>query len=735
MKQLLAQTGITYFSVLAVAFYVSVTATVIIGAVGLIAGIVLLCIEKTRRTVFIPAMAFAAALACIVNIGYTFIFVTPVTEKYAYSEHEIEATLIEEPYKAYSMHYYRLRVNEIDGEEASFDLLLKTGRVLDVDVDDTMYFSAPVEKVQNNYYISKGCYLMSDVYTLSYDAQEAESHTLYYHAVRLRKKLRIAFDRLLPHDCASLCKAVFIGDKYALDLDIRDSFRFAGASYFIVISGMHFAILCLLLYRLLRRANRWLRFCVLMVFIAVYMAVTGFQPSVMRSGVMMAVFVFGNTIYRQTFSLNHLGFAGFLLPLLMSPYAAGDVGLILSFYATMSILLWADPLSKKLCRTDEFDNIIHADYTAFFKRGCEQKPTARLIRTDIYNRFAMILSVGLAANILVFPISVFIFGAFSLVTLLSSVLLYLAIYCIVVLSLFMSVVFLIMPLRFIAVIISYPLLWLCRYVLWVVGGLGSLPFAYVKVNFPAFYVWLCLTILLGIWVLIPRNGYKRLPKAAAISAVLLAAAVVTNTIISVSTLRLEVYDCGKGICAGVNSGGRLYLVSMDAESREFYSVLNTLSSKYGGAQVVLCKNERQAEKLSNYSSGEFAFSDYLLYDSDADVGGRVISFEDNSTFLLDDDLTLRVVMSGKRAVPLIEAGDRRILIIPPKAEIGDIPEPWLDADTVVMSEIIDEADDLSGADLVISDLPDAAEKTADALGDGFDNLFLTYQGDVYIDLR
>ena len=149
----------------------------------------------------------------------------------------------------------------------------------------------------------------------------------------------------------------------------------------------------------------------------------------------------------------------------------------------------------------------------------------------------------------------------------------------------------------------------------------------------------------------------------------------------------------------------------------------------------MCKNERQAEKLSNYSSGEFAFSDYLLYDSDADVGGRVISFADNSTFLLDDDLTLRVVMSGKSAVPLIEAGDRRILIIPPKAVIGDIPEPWLDADTVVMSETIDGADDLSGADLVISDLPDAAEKTADALGDGFDNLFLTYQGDVYIDLR
>ena len=172
MKRLLAQTGITYFSVLAIAFFVSDTATIIIGACALIAGIIFLLIKKTRRSIFIPAMAFAAVLACAVNIGYTSFFVTPVVEKYADDEHEIRAVLIEEPYKAYSMHYYRLKVTEADGEEASFRLLLKTGRPLDADPDDTITFTALTEKVENDYFITKGYYLVSDCYHLSYDVEE-----------------------------------------------------------------------------------------------------------------------------------------------------------------------------------------------------------------------------------------------------------------------------------------------------------------------------------------------------------------------------------------------------------------------------------------------------------------------------------------------------------------------------------------------------------------------------------
>ena len=95
--------------------------------------------------------------------------------------------------------------------------------------------------------------------------------------------MRNALDSFLPADCAALCRAVLIGDKYALSPDTRDHFRYAGASYFIVVSGMHFAVVIMLLFRLMKRLNRWVRFALIMAFIVLYAAVTGFQSSVLRA--------------------------------------------------------------------------------------------------------------------------------------------------------------------------------------------------------------------------------------------------------------------------------------------------------------------------------------------------------------------------------------------------------------------------------------------------------------------
>ena len=110
--------------------------------------------------------------------------------------------------------------------------------------------------------------------------------------------MRESFDRLLPEDEAALCKAVFVGDKYAMDPADRDNFRYAGASYFIVISGMHFAVLSMLLFRLFKKIrNRWITLALVLGFIVVYAFVTGFQPSVLRSGIMVIFTVIGMTVY------------------------------------------------------------------------------------------------------------------------------------------------------------------------------------------------------------------------------------------------------------------------------------------------------------------------------------------------------------------------------------------------------------------------------------------------------
>ena len=742
MKRLLAQIGITYFSVLAAAFYLPSDAILIIGIIALILAAVLFLRRNMRKKIFPPLMALAAVIACCVNLGYTTLHVQPLVDKYAGEEHAVVAVLKDEQYKAYSKFYNRLETISIDGEAVHTKFLLKTPHSIDADPDDEIRFTSELDSVENNYYRSKGYYLVADDYDIECEVTAAESHSLYYHAIQLRQKLRSALDRLLPDDCAALCKAVFIGDKYALDLDVRESFRYAGASYFIVVSGMHFAVLTMMVFGLLKLLRkRWITLGITLLFILLYMAVTGFQPSVMRSGLMMTLAIIGFTIRRQAFPLNHLGFAGLVLPIIFTPYGAGDIGLILSFYATLSILLWATPIAKKLCFTSPYGHIYQFKFnslvTEFSRsdRKVDETNVSHLRLKKLYNAIAGVLSVSLAANILVIPISFFVFGAFSLVTLLSALLLYIPIYLILLLSLIVCILYWIPILKYLAIALSYPLICLCRFVLWIVEALGSLPFAYVKITSVVYYIWLIVTILLVIWVLYPRNGCKRLPIAALCSALLLIIMMLGHTFLNWNTLRLEVCDCGDGICTGVDSGGKLYLLSTDAKSRELYQALGDLSSRYRGAEAVICKNARQAEKLINYSSGKFAISDYLLYDKDGNENPGTICVENGGTYILDDSLIIRTVISKDHVIVYADAGEKTILIIPNGAKAEDIPEEWHTPDIMILSKNYNAAENISCTDLIICNTDKESTKITDKLRDHYENVYYTYQGEIRRDLR
>lgn len=750
MKRLLAQIGITYFSVLAAAFYLSDFVVMIIGGAAALLVLLFFIIKKARQTIFLPAMAVAALIACIVNIGYTALIVMPYIERYGDSVHTVRAELADEAYRSYSKYYYKLNVKEIDGEKVGQKLLLKTIHPLEAETDDILTFTSELKVTDNNYYRAKGYLLNADCIETNIEVKPAVQHSLYYHALQLRKYMRKALDSVLPKDCAALCRAVLIGDKYALGTEVRDNFRYAGASYFIVVSGMHFAVICLLIERLLKRVNRWARLVIMLVFILAYAAITGFQPSVLRSGIMMTMLMIGNTIRRQTYPLNHLGVAGIVMPFIVSPYGAGDIGLILSFYATMAILLWAGPLAKKLCRKDEYGNILtfrigglaHSckqRINDLFSKDKAKKPekqpfSFKLWLIKLYNAIALMLSVSLAANILTFPISVFVFREFSLVTLMSALLLYWEIYLILILSLLVCVFFWFRPF---AALLSFPLMWLCRLVLWIVDGLASLPFSHIRISQEFVYVWTIVTVLLGAAVILYRNHYRYLKTAALCSAIILLTGCVLYEALRIPVLSLEVYPCGSGICAGVNSGGHLHLLSMDARSKALYGVWDSLYYRFDCADSAFCRDEKHLRNYQMYRDDEFAISAIMLYDKKGlyEDEENIVSFDRDSVFIPDDDIIMNVSVKNDTAIAFINAGDKTILLIPDGCTIGDIPPERQQADIIIITKAFAGMERLRCESLIISDEVMAARRTADAMKACYQQVYFTDHGDVRCRLR
>ncbi len=154
--------------------------------------------------------------------------------------------------------------------------------------------------------------------------------------------MKSSLQTLLPSDYSSMCSAVLLGDKMSLPQNIRNSFTQTGSSFLIVVSGMHMAVIASVGLFFIKKltSNKLLHFITAFIFVLAFMAVTGFTPSVVRSGIMIIIYYSAAVFLRTSDAVNSLGIAALFL-LLPNPYAVGDVGLVLSFSATLGIILWS----------------------------------------------------------------------------------------------------------------------------------------------------------------------------------------------------------------------------------------------------------------------------------------------------------------------------------------------------------------------------------------------------------
>src|SRR5436309_13040442 len=122
------------------------------------------------------------------------------------------------------------------------------------------------------------------------------------------------------------------------------------------ISGLHIALLAGVLVELLRvlQIPRGLCGWLVIPLIWFYTAATGWQPSAIRSTIMMTVIIVGWALKRPSDLLNSLAAAGFII-LLWDPQQLFQASFQLSFFVLLSIALLLPPIEKirqRLLQTD-----------------------------------------------------------------------------------------------------------------------------------------------------------------------------------------------------------------------------------------------------------------------------------------------------------------------------------------------------------------------------------------------
>ncbi|RCX22720.1 competence protein ComEC [Fontibacillus phaseoli] len=205
----------------------------------------------------------------------------------------------------------------------------------------------------------------------------------------LRDRLGVTVGKLFPGWQAGYMKGLIIGLADDLEPEKYAQFTNLGLTHILAISGSHVAINVGLLFGLLRlcRITRETAIWIVLGFVPVYVLLTGFSPSVIRSGIMtmLGLYLLRRGLLKD--GLNVLSAAA-LLMLLWDPYYLLNVSFQLSFVVTAGLIVFVPLLSP------------------YFRWLPERLRGAA--------------AITVAAQLVSFPVTIYYFNQFSLLSLVAN---------------------------------------------------------------------------------------------------------------------------------------------------------------------------------------------------------------------------------------------------------------------------------------------------------------------------
>ena len=389
MKRALAVTGFTMLGNLAVFCNIkSDTAVSVAIIVSLIALLLSLIIKSVRKNGTLPTAFLSALIAlCVLFLSNSTYFKNAVI--YSEKELTVSGRLTELPYKANGNSYYVIETDTINGVNENIKVRLVSPSPLDLKPTDRVTvnvksFLLGTNDDYLNYYKSKGLMLGGFV------KDDAKIEIGVYTEVRdgilnIRYKMINAVMYYLPNDYGAVISGLTLGDKTNLSPRAENAFAACGVSHLFAVSGLHMSVWSMLFYRFAKglRLSRKSASAVSILFCVFFILLTGCNPPVIRSGVMMILFFASNLFSREAEAFNSIGFALSVM-LILNPYSAQSISLWLSLLATMGILILSGRIngfiSKPLKNTE----------SRILKRVC--------------NSIVSVISVSIAVTVFTLPV-------------------------------------------------------------------------------------------------------------------------------------------------------------------------------------------------------------------------------------------------------------------------------------------------------------------------------------------
>lgn len=545
MSRPFALIGFVYLAVQAVSIYFGSGFAFLASGCFFLLFFLSLFVTKLRTSKVVPIACLVTAVALSAYAGYHVWKIEPLAEL-AEKDASITGTLCELPYENNGKFYYTLRIDEIEIEGMEHPhnpgkIIMTARNALDIEPYGSI--SGKVHLYQSfgsedgfsvrQYDYSKRIHMRAYLYEYEgYSVSPTAEKPPYYYALSIRKTMMNSLDRLLPKEEAGIMRAVLLGDKTGLTDEIKSDFNAAGTYHLLVVSGLHMTIVFQGLLKLLKFCKIPHKLsCVITAFgVLSFMAITGFSPSVLRSGIMSLLFLAAMIFHRKADSLNSLGIAVFLL-CVINPYAAADFGFLLSVTSALSLILLSKPIRK-----------FFLDRTKRVKYG----------KAFLYSIFSSVSS-SLAVTAGTLPLVIIAFVTFSVISFISNLLM-----------IFPTTIML--PITALAALFeSVPSLSLlakpfalvggliAKYLIFVAHWIAKIPFSLISSDYEFIMLWLAMTMLLFAFAIFLAKRKILIRTVLTLSSILLIAGIFSYQLSNHSTARVSILDVDDGISVVVTA--------------------------------------------------------------------------------------------------------------------------------------------------------------------------------------
>lgn len=209
--------------------------------------------------------------------------------------------------------------------------------------------------------------------------------------------LEQSLNRILPEPHASLASGILLGAKRNMPEEFKEALKTVGLTHIVALSGFNITIIIAIFAESIvgfvgRRRTLWLG----LSFVALFVVMTGGQPSAVRAAIFSVLVLLGKTIGRQADQTN-LMLTAALIMVLVNPYVLFfDVGFELSFLAFAGLIYLSGPIFALI---EKFKS---KRWNSWFKKTLAETLGAQMaVMPLIWAKFGTVSLISPLANILV----------------------------------------------------------------------------------------------------------------------------------------------------------------------------------------------------------------------------------------------------------------------------------------------------------------------------------------------